>query len=201
MFKLQRFGISQALTAAATLTLLPSKTAHASFYPPGYVVERTCQTQGPVEVCTLNHHYSNYPRISLTYAGPLITNSWGRVSAFVKLNGRSGVFPMRNANYAEHLTLAEPQAYLCHTVDSNLQPPLPPPPASGGFTWCKHTRSPGGGGLTWEVEPIPQNEVDLYFYARNEYGVANAWDIEVAFVNESGEWDSNLGENFRFRFE
>jgi hypothetical protein len=61
---------------------------------------------------------------------------------------------------------------------------------------------PGGGGLAWKVtREVAPAEQDLLFYARNDRGLANAWDIELSFVDESGNWDSLEGQNFRFRFE
>jgi hypothetical protein len=178
------------------------QTALASFYPPGYVIQRTCQTQGFVEVCAVNHHWGSFPRLSVKYTGGLMANSWGHVSAYMKLNGRDSVYPMTNSNFTEHLYLNEPKPYLCHTVDSNLAEPLPRPPQGGGYGWCAYTRAPGGGGLVWEVHPMPAHEADLFFYARDEFGRSNAWDVEVAFVSTlTGEWDSLSGMNYRFRFE
>jgi len=37
-----------------------------------------------------------------------------------------------------------------------------------------------------EVSPIPQAEQDLFFWTRNNFGGANAWDIEVAFLSDDG---------------
>lgn len=41
---------------------------------------------------------------------------------------------------------------------------------------------------------------DLFFYAQNENGDPNAWDVEIAVSNSAGEWDSRFGANYRFRF-
>lgn len=48
--------------------------------------------------------------------------------------------------------------------------------------------------------PAPDAERALFFYARNSFGTANNWDVEVAFVGDDGSWDSKLGANYRFTF-
>ncbi len=167
----------------------------ASFYPPGYPVEKNCQEQGPLEICTINHHHGLYPRLELIYRGYLVEKDWGHLKAWVRLNGREGVFTMSNKDYAEHLWLNRPQAHLCYvtTVIGGLR-------GENEYGPCKGARGPEGA-LVWEVDPIPAEERDLFFYARDPYDKGNAWDIEVAVTNGQGKWDSLFGSNYRFRFE
>jgi len=177
--------------------------AQASFYPPDYVIQKTCQTKGPVEVCAINQQYGNHPRVSLVYRGELMAQHWGRISAEVKLNGRQGLFKMTNQNYAEHLVLNDPQSYLCWVYDSSNPPEGDRP---GQYPWCRYTSALGGGGIVWEIEPAPANENEIFFFARNQFGQANAWDFEVSFEPDSSEseriWDgSGLRESYFFRFE
>lgn len=176
--------------------------AEASFYPPDYVIQKSCQTQGPVEVCAINQQYGHHPRVSVVYRGELMAAHWGHIAALVKLNGRQGFFKMTNQNYAEHLVLNDPRSYLCWTFDSNNPPPEGERP--GQYPWCRYSSTPNGGSLVWEIEPAPANESEIFFYARNQFGQANAWDLEVSFESESGETDRN-GNGYRtsyfFRFE
>lgn len=178
-----------------TLGSLASQ-AQASFYPPDYVIQSKCQTQGPVEVCAINQQYGQHPRLSLVYRGELMAEHWGHIEAQVKLNGRQGHFQMANQNYAEHLMLNDPRSYLCWTLDSNNPPPAEERP--GQYPWCTTSSAPGGGGLVWELEPAPASESEIFFFARNEFGQANVWDLEVSFETDSGESERS---SYVFRFE
>lgn len=172
--------------------------ASASNYPPDYVISTDCQRNGPVEVCVLNREYGGYPRLQITYEGELMPSSWGRIAAFVKLNGRNGLFGMTNRNYQERVLLGSVSTHMCFVRDSNT-PEAPPPREDFGF--CLGLGVPGGGGLRWEVYEGPKaEEQNLFYYTRDQYGRANAWDIEISFVDQQGRWDSHSGQNYRFRF-
>ncbi len=169
--------------------------AHASFYPPSYVIESACQRDGAVEVCALNQH-SGMPQLVVRYQGSLLATQWGRISAYVKLNGRDGTFRMQNASFAESVKLGDPQEeYVCSIADSLHPERVPAPPGR----LCPLTAQPGGGS-TWFMVPAPDAERAMFFYARNSFGTANNWDVEVAFVGDDGSWDSKLGANYRFTF-
>lgn len=188
-------------TILSLIAMMPalSTIASASDYPPGYVISTRCQSNGPVEVCALNREYGSFPRLSVRFKGTLLENSWGRISAFVKLNGKSGMFKMSNYNFTENLLIGSFDYGRCIVKDSNTPEAQPP---RGEYGWCKGDGVPGGGGLVWEVtRGVNPAEQDLLFYARNERGVANAWDIELSFVDEWGNWDSLEGQNYRFRIE
>ncbi len=182
-------------------SLAHTTAANASNYPPGYGVEQTCQTSGPVEVCAINQHYGSYPRLTIRYQGELIRSQYGRISTWVSLNGKSGTFRMRNFDYAETAALNAPHATMCF---SHAQVFADPPPATPrpDFAWCSATTSGATtASLEWEVAPIPQAESELFTYARSEFGRANAWDIQLAFAADNGAWDSHDGANYSFRFE
>ena len=51
-----------------------------------------------------------------------------------------------------------------------------------------------------EQVAAPDAERALFFYARDNFGGANNWDLEVAFVSDDGQWDSKFGANYRFTF-
>lgn len=170
--------------------------ARASFYPPSYVTETQCKREGPVEVCTWNRRWG-MPQLVIKYTGPLMTTQWGRISVYAKLNGRDGVFRLANASYVESIVLGKPQEeYICQVLDSNRPGDMPPPPTRV----CPLPAVPGGGPPQWYFVPAPAAQLGLFFYARNPFGVANNWDVEVAFVSEDGQWDSKGGANYRFTF-
>ena len=189
-----------AVVAGAVVLFSGSQTAVASFYPPNYVVEQTCQSSGPVEVCALNRQYSNYPRVTVRYNGYLLGSQWGRISAFVKVNGRDGTFRMKNANYAESVVVGDPAVRLCYSTKTN-GPPGAEVPYGGQYGFCLHTSTPEGGLFGWEADDVPKAEQSVLFYTRNATGQANAWDVSVAFVADDGKWDSRYGQNYNFRFE
>lgn len=193
---------SVALRAGASLlafaaVLVPSSPSVASFYPPDYVIESRCQTNGPVEVCAINQHYGNYPRLTVRYRGGLQATQWGRLSAWVELNGRSNTFRMTNADYVDSVALNDPDTYLCYAKDPQKENQEIP---AGPYALCKRTEAEGGP-LVWEATPVPPAESELFFYAKDERGLANAWDVQVAVVADDGRWDSQAGRNYRFRFE
>ena len=175
--------------------------ARASNYPPGYGIESSCQTNGPVEVCAINQHYGSYPRLTIRYQGELIRSEYGRISAWVSLNGKSGAFRMRNYDFAESLALNAPYSNMCFSHAEVLSEPPPAAPRPD-YPWCRATNPRAmSPSLEWEVAPIPQAELELFTYARNEFGRANAWDIQLAFVADNGAWDSHSNANYSFRFE
>jgi hypothetical protein len=164
-----------------------------SFYPPGYVVSSECRSDGPVEICALNRGTGPIPQLRIRYDGALLASQWGRISAWVRLNGRDGIFRMENRAYAEWLVLGAPRdVKLCTVPDSTgTNPPSPQYPI------CDDREPVPGGSVTWSSKPAPAAEQSLFFYARNEWGGANDWDVEVAFVSDDGQWDSRLGGNYR----
>ena len=173
--------------------------AEASDYPPGYVISNRCQSRDYIEVCALNRDFGSFPRLSIRYQGQLLERSWGRISAFVKLNSKSGIFKMSNSNFSERLMIGSIEYDRCFVRDSNNPSAQPP---RRDYRWCKDAGVPGGGGLVWEItRGVDPADQDVLFYARSDRGLPNAWDIEVSFLDESGRWDSLDGQNYRFRFE
>ncbi len=175
---------------AALLLFSFASLAEASDYPPGYAVESRCQTKGPVRVCAINRNYGSYPRLHIQYKGYLGTRQ--PLSAWISFNGRSNVYPFPTPR--DTLTLNEPVPYRCWVGGL-------PDGQVGPYGPCARPHSQPVGSLVWEIVPIAAKERDLFYYARNEWGRANAWDIELAFVDQNGRWDSIYGENYVFRFE
>lgn len=182
--------MTNSMTKALALALFAcaAPAAMASDYPPDYVIDSECKDVGPARVCSLNRRYGSFPRLSITYKGDLLASQWDRVSVYVTLNGRSGLYKMRNADFTEILTIGGPR-----NVTRCFEPSSPmvgkPYPA------CKVS------GASWNYDLAPVLESGLFFYARDARGIANAWDVGLAFVAEDGTWDSNGGANYNVRFE
>lgn len=173
--------------------------ADASFYPPGHEVERSCQQNGPVQVCAINQHGGLYPRLEISYRGFLRREHWGGLKVFVKLNGNSGTFRMRSEDGFEFVALNEPIARLCWIPDSaGLQGVMP---RMEPWEMCQNKEAIPGGGFAYEViEPL-EAERRLFLTTADAAGNPRAWKVEVAVVSQDGRWDSRYGENYRFRFE
>ncbi len=193
------FFAAATLVATSVVAVSAPKPAVGSNYPPNYVVERTCQTNGPVEVCALNRQYSNYPRVTVRYDGYLLASQWGRISAYVRVNGRDGIFRMTNANYNESVVVGDPAVRLCWATGPGGAP-SGDPPNGGQYGWCTHTAGQLGA-LVWEADALPAADQNVLFYTRNANGQANAWDVSVSFTSDDGRWDSRYGQNYNFRFE
>lgn len=187
------FALSPLVVGCAVPADGDGERSAESNYPPGYVVSRECQSDGPVEVCALNRS-SGVPQLEVKYRGYLLTEQWGRISAWVRLNGRDGTFRTTNRDYTESITLgALRDVYMCRIPDATGAT------TSGPYPVCPDATPQPGGGMRWNSSPPPAAESALFFYARNGY-VTNDWDVDVAFVSDDGRWDSRFGANYHFTF-
>ncbi|KAJ3178236.1 hypothetical protein HDU85_005233 [Gaertneriomyces sp. JEL0708] len=171
-----------------------------SFYPPGYVFIKQCQTSGPVEVCALNRGY-NWGRLQVTYTGslPSANNS---LHAYISLNSIGDLFDI--ARFVPREIGAPQNVHLCYRRTVNDTPEWTPSPQYPSCPMAEHYPAlPGpeqGGKVDWYWDFPPQMERKIYFYAMDGSKV-NAWDVIVAVVNEDGKWDPKNGANYKFRFE
>ncbi|MCA2960110.1 MAG: hypothetical protein IOD12_07650 [Silvanigrellales bacterium] len=164
-----------------------ASVANASNYPPDYVIDSECKVVGPARVCAQNRRYGGWPRFTVSYQGPLQATQWGRISVYVSLNGRQGVFPMANSNFVEMVSVGGLR---------NVSTCVPAGSPSVGRPYPACT-----GGGSWNYSLPSQAELDVMFYARDQVGQPNAWDMSFAFVAEDGTWDSANGANYSIRFE
>ncbi|KAI8854617.1 hypothetical protein BC829DRAFT_412763 [Chytridium lagenaria] len=204
--------VSTAIIAAvAALSQLVAPSAavaveRRSNYPPGYVVSTSCQEVFPVKVCAINKGYGS-PRVRVTYnKSGYLWNFGSPLSAWVKVNGASGIFgnftadlndqgaavsatysigEFRDVKYCYQGTVAENSTYV-------------PPYIGGGYGRCPVTPLypllPGAvneGYLGWFYNPAPASEVALV-------SQSGTWNVEVAVTNAVGNWDSKFGANYRF---
>ena len=170
--------------------LVPAFTAVGSNYPPDYVISSKCKNLGDVKVCTQNRENGSFPRLAITYNGALISSQWGRISVLVTLNGKTELFKMNNSNFSETVLLGGPKNLTRCLSRIPAQPSTP-------YPLCR----PGHGSSDFDYDLPTPEEQNLFFYARTDRGLANAWDVNVAFVGEDGTWDSLNGANYNFRFE
>lgn len=141
-----------------------------SNYPPDYAWERSCHESAEFRVCQRTNG-GDRAELAIEYKGMLVGT--GKMSAYVKLNGRSGVFLMDIRGAKPRLLLANGPLD-CHMSQSSN---------------------------SWNCRLPEQNMLDMFYYATFNYNRFNAWDVEIAIVNEHGQWDSRFGANYKFRFE
>lgn len=146
-----------------------------SNYPPDYPISSACRKIDAVEVCRSYNYSAAYVRI--TYNGDLARASDLRV--YLKINGKEGKFKMTSAT--------EYSGYYY--------------PAALSLSDGVHNCRSAANGSGWECDQATPEEKDLLFYVRNQFGYPNAVDVELAFFDSEGHWDSRFGENYKFRFE
>ncbi|KAJ3100855.1 hypothetical protein HDU97_001909 [Phlyctochytrium planicorne] len=183
-------------------------------YPPHYVVENDCKTEGPVTACALNKHYGNYPRLTITYNSTGYLWAEGSpLSAWVSLNGVSDTFGPFIAVQDYPFTSPPTGAYypigsisnvdFCYhaTVEDNSTYP-----ENGQFKRCPVneefplvTGPPTKGYADYYYDPVPAKDLRLITPASTNFGQPQ-WDVQIAVFNAKGNWDSKFGANYRFTF-
>lgn len=192
--------------AVLFVAISASTSLFASDFPPDYVVKSDCKTIKHVTVCAVNRSEGQFPRVTVEYKKGVLDPATDDLLVFLKLNGKEGLFPMKSSwiykngkkDYAvsNGFVGAPKNVKKCADPDSvtgkNLHPDLP---------LCPDKKPTRGGNIRWYFEQPAQAELDVLFYARDSVGRANAWDVEVAFVNKQKKWDSQSNQNYAFRFE
>lgn len=168
-------------------------TAQASWYPPDYVVESECKQDAGVKVCMFNHRVATKPYLRIEYTGQLQPAFWGRLSVYVRINGRDATFPLTNANYTDYVQINHYRNIRLCYHNTTMTPTTPQ------FEFCPNASPEGPMVLDYYKEMPPQTELDLVGNPYDE-GNRNGWNVELAFVSQDGQWDSRYGSNYRFRF-
>ena len=165
-------------------------SAFASDYPPNYVIESQCVQQRQVRVCANNQNYG-HPYLYVEYLGQ---SSFSNV--FVKLNGKQGNFKLNFNPYASASSIAINalrNVRRCYKMrPSTVISPGEYQACPGVYTQDE--------GLVWYSEAPSAAEQTLFYFARQANGTSNDWDLELAFSDDHGHWDSNYGANYKFRF-
>ena len=162
-------------------SLLFISSSFASDYPPGYVIESSCQQQQHVKVCAINQH-NGQPQLWVEYHGP--GNMW------VSLNGRQGFFPLRGAATVLNNYQNVHKCWVLRNGERPLTGEYPVCPANFG-----QDLPPFAQNLIWFTESPKKEEAYLF---QNAQGLT--WEVELAFENQYGQWDSQFGQNYRFTF-
>ncbi|KAI8894359.1 hypothetical protein BC833DRAFT_605173 [Globomyces pollinis-pini] len=175
-----------------------------SNYPPDYVAIQNCKDVGPVTACAWNKGY-NHPRLYIKYkdSGSLWPKA-SPLSAYVKVNGKDITTKhftgsSQNAgdaiNYAYYAVGAPANVHMCYHATKTDAPDF----TMYGFPRCPVTEQfplqegPSPGYVGWFYAPGFANEKALITNAGNY-----DWNVEIAFVNDKGDWDSLYGQNYRF---
>lgn len=162
-----------------------SLAAFASDLPPGHIFQKECKTQDHVTICALNQHHG-HPQLTIQYGFPHDVDVW------IRLNGREGRFPIEGQVLLLNHFRSVHRCLNRAEVAPNDYPKCPE-----DFVRRYNAQSQT---FLWFFEPPRSNEAELFFYARDNSNRANRWDIEVAFVDRWGQWDSRNGQNYRFTF-
>ncbi|KAJ3302633.1 hypothetical protein HDV03_004818 [Kappamyces sp. JEL0829] len=174
----------------------------AADFPPDYIISRNCGAQGPLKLCVLNKN-GNDPRVAITYlsSGYLWAQA-SPLSVWVAINGNPGkIFGklvLNNdelgASYVVNQIRNVQKCYHATTGDNSTYAPF-------GYSQCpankQFPRVAGAaetGVVDWYYDPAPDGEAE--FIQQN--GIYGTWNIEVAAVNDRGEWDSQYSKNYRF---
>jgi hypothetical protein len=183
------------LAAAAPLALALSLTtaAEASNYPPDYNLcgDRDTLTSGPFEfIRDTVDTYDGHARLTVAYRGQLRNVcADDQINFYVRLNG--------NDAFLEANPGSNGDAYIF--LDSGPRACVFCYPGSY-YSACDGISYPYNSGGHWVCSDPTPTEEHLFFWAFNENGDQNAWDIDVA-AECNGQWDSNWGSNYAVRFE
>lgn len=185
--------LAVALAAVAT-TVLAAADSRASFYPPDYDFCNGNDTAytGPFEL--IKHTKSPWghnAQLTVSYRGYLRAYyPDNEINFYIRLNGNDIFVPAGGG--------ANGDAYVY--LNSGPRSCLICPSYYGPSTTCDEYLANGGQPGNWACAGPTADEQDIFFWAFNEVGGQNAWDIEVA-AESHGQWDSNWGWNYHGRFE
>lgn len=154
----------------------------ASMYPPDYVFGTDCKITGPVKVCRIQT-LSGW-NLRIIYFGYLMETTYLPINIFVKINGKEGDFVLNKDKFAQYIEIGTSKRNCKYNNYNNSENGSSIPNAEG----------------MWTCQLPGHDEQNLFFWAINQYGGVNDWDVEIAFY-QAGRWDSNLGKNFTFNFK
>ncbi|KAI8894360.1 hypothetical protein BC833DRAFT_652159 [Globomyces pollinis-pini] len=173
---------------------------------PDHVETQTCDVIGPVTACIWNKNVAN-TRLYLAYdnTGAL----WAKgspISAYVKINQEFIV--TKNFIGSTNQTIAD-NTYAFYVVGafSDVQRCYHPTThdpvdySPDGFSRCSVNDlfplidGPAKAGIiSWFYTPAPNAEKELIAQAGKK-----DWNVELAFFNDKGDWDSIGGSNYQIK--
>lgn len=177
-----------------TLALaLASRDASASNYPPDYDVCGVNETAytGPFEVIRdLVDLWDEHVKLTVAYDGYLRDlYPDDQINIYISING--------NDAFIEAYPGAHDDAYIF--LDSGPRACSYCYPGSP-YSHCQSIEWPPGSSGKWVCGQPTEIEEHMFYWAFNDNGQMNAWDIELA-AEANGQWDSNYGSNYEVRLE
>ena len=178
--------------------------------PPNHVIERQCLQVDHIEICALNRLVGSVPRLQINYKNTHLKGS--QITAWISLNGRSDLYPLsipltgfsNEPTYAATIGDVRNVMMCYHGAENEAVDFIPA--SLSGYLRCPYANDeypimPAGKGYVgWWADTPKKEELDLFFFAY-DHGDANAWDVQVAFKDDKGNWDSRYGKNYQFRFD
>ncbi len=172
-----------------------TRDAAASNYPPSYNYcgPTTTVHAGPFEIIQ-DPVREDSANLTVAYRGYL--RDWypdSEITLYVWLNGHDAFLPATAGTNGDAYVLVSNAPRGCAWCS-------PPPYNYASQPICGGVELPPGSSGTWVCAAPTATEEHLFFWAYDQNGDMNAWDIEVA-AESHGYWDSNLGANYAARFE
>lgn len=185
---------SNVITRCILALALTPTAAHASNYPPDYDICGVQETlySGPFEVIRdfvdpWDQHY----RLTVVYDGYLRdAHPDDEINLYVSLNGNDAMIEALPGVHDDAYVLLDSGPRGCHYCANGWNPPG----SCDGVVFA-----PQESGK-WLCSGPTELEQHMFFWAFDNLGQLNAWDIELA-AEANGEWDSDYGNNFSVRFE
>jgi len=175
-------------------TLLAPLTAAASNYPPDYDVCGTDEYaySGPFELILDTVDMKDHAQLSVAYRGYLRDSYADEdINIYISLNGQDAFIGASSGSYDDAYIFLDSGPRTCVWCATNFSGN---PSACDGF----EPQYDSSGG--WVCQEPTALEEHMFFWAFDEWGDRNAWDIYLA-AEANGEWDSNWGSNYYARFE
>ena len=189
-------SLSRIATAGLALGLsLLAADASASNYPPDYPICSVIETQysGPFEVIRkLIDPSDSHVQLTVAYDGYLRDDyADNEITIYLRLNGQDALISANPGSNDDAYVFLDSGPRACAYC------------GNGGFNYSSACEgvvfAPQESGR-WICQNPSSIEQHVFFWAFNQSGDLNAWDIELA-AEANGEWDSNYGANFDLRFE
>ncbi|KAI8901411.1 hypothetical protein BC833DRAFT_562536 [Globomyces pollinis-pini] len=172
---------------------------------PNTIYTESCQNAGGIKVCAQNKE-KGVKKLSISY--PKDGSLWAKaspISAWVKLNGIDvttpnfyGASDSRGGavNYAYYTLGNIKNLQLCYRATTKDDPT---------YTYQWYSRCPVTPKFPLLEGPKEGGKVDWYYDGQFEENLfyaagVTAWNVEIAFKNEKGDWDSVFGKNYKFVF-
>ncbi|NVB42453.1 hypothetical protein G6O69_31810 [Pseudenhygromyxa sp. WMMC2535] len=184
------------LTAISTLLALPAQ-AQASNYPPDFDIcsEYDYAYSGPFELI-LDPVRDHVTKLTVAYRGYLRDYYADEdINIYISLNGNDAFIGASAGSNGDAYILLNSGPRNCVWCPTGGSP--------SDADICDEIDVPGdspdSSGI-WHCDDPTDIENHLFYWAYDEFGNRNDWDIQVA-AEANGYWDSNLGANYSAYFD